>query len=145
MASLSLTEFADRVQRAAVKIREESLNLTKGTSQQILYRVVLTTPIKTGKAKSNWRVSHRNPTRAVIESYGKEVAADMAIMTGLGVIARTQPSQTVVIANNVPYILDLNNGSSSQAPAGFIEDAIMTAQLYVEEHKQDIVKGIFNV
>ncbi len=35
--------------------------------------------------------------------------------------------QTIFMANNLPYIISLNNGSSKQADAGFIDDAILRA------------------
>ena len=43
-----------------------------------------------------------------------------------GKIALRQKRQTVYISNNVAYIGRLNAGSSAQAPAGFVEEAVST-------------------
>lgn len=91
------------------------------------------TPVDTGFARSNWILRAREPQSNLVGSRPKEkggagvddVAADAAVaefVTGyrIGI-------GNVYITNLVPYVPRLNAGSSTQAPAGFVERAILKA------------------
>jgi len=101
--------------------------------------LVFGTPVDKGTARSNWRVSINNPEFGVISAYapgeglgvGESGNALGAINQGLAVIAGRLPGQNIVIANNLPYIVPLNEGSSRQAPAGFVESAVADAAVAV--------------
>ncbi len=41
------------------------------------------------------------------------------------VLATKKPGQKIYITNNLPYIRRLNDGYSKQAPAGFVERAVL--------------------
>lgn len=82
------------------------------------------TPVDTGWARANWVPSIGRPTRGV-EGSRENVTrsrqeAGQARVLGFD-IRRTG---IVYVTNNVPYIEALNDGSSSQAPAGFVETDI---------------------
>jgi len=139
---MSFKRASQFFERAAVKIEQNANNLQKETAKEALYRIVLTTPVKTGKARSNWRVSHGKRTTAVIDTYGAEIAADMAISKGVQKINETPPKTDILLNNNVDYIQELNRGSSTQAPAGFIEAAVVNALAYVEEHAHELLKDV---
>ena len=87
------------------------------------------TPVDTGWARANWFANVGVPTT---ETAGdpEDVAAATAQQqqAGLGsVLAYKLVAGPVFISNNVPYILRLNEGSSKQAPAGFVQKAIQLA------------------
>ena len=86
--------------------------------------LVATTPVDTGWARANWipRIgTPREDTAGSPDSISRgeqeqgvaEVATSYQIEMG-----------PVYITNNVPYIGRLNQGSSQQAPAGFVQAAI---------------------
>lgn len=92
--------------------------------------VVLSTPVDTGRARSNWIVQSQFPSREVRNAYspGKEGAtgstnAQRAIAQARAVINSDQ-SGVIWISNNLSYIDNLNQGSSAQAPAGFVEASV---------------------
>lgn len=97
--------------------------------------LVLGTPVDEGRARSNWLVSVGQPRRDVIEPYspgkglgiGEGSNAQGAINQARAAIAGQKDGQAIYISNNLPYIEPLNNGSSAQAPAGFVEMAINKA------------------
>lgn len=78
------------------------------------------TPVDTGHARANWVPSIGSP-------FGGSVAGtsssehDAGVAAVLGYKLGDGPAW---VTNNVPYILILNDGHSSQQPAGFIERAI---------------------
>lgn len=89
------------------------------------------TPVDTGWARVNWVPTIGSPfsgtagTRKQAESGSIDrstSAAGEASLLGYK-LARGQ----VFISNNVPYIGFLNNGSSKQAPRGFVQRAIQRA------------------
>lgn len=79
------------------------------------------TPVKTGHARANWVPSIGTPH--VAESQG-----DGAHAAGVASILSASPERLAQRgaweSNNVPYINRLNEGSSQQAPANFVQAAI---------------------
>ncbi len=91
------------------------------------------TPVDTGWARSNWLVRMKDrPTSPVGTRPAKkgdagvdEGAAEAAIAEfAAGYVINVG---NVYISNLVPYVPRLNDGSSKQAPAGFVERAILKA------------------
>ena len=84
------------------------------------------TPIDTGWARSNWIPSVGQPVK---DPAGSKLAVTRAPQTAgmQELLAYTREKGKVFISNNVPYIGRLNDGSSDQAPAGFVQRAIVKA------------------
>ena len=118
-----------------VRVVVKSLN---GFTQKLISRLTLNvtanliedTPIDTGWARANWVPSIGSPrrktagTRAAAEN-GKIDHAPQA--AGSAAVAGYKLGPAVFVSNNVPYISDLNDGSSRQAPAAFVQSAILRA------------------
>ncbi len=83
-----------------------------------------------------------------LEAYAPLVGGDMgegsnaaaAMAQGRDVIARAMPEQDIHITNNLDYIVDLNEGSSAQAPAAFVEEAVDAGVKAVNRTKIDTGK-----
>lgn len=78
--------------------------------------LVKTTPVDTGRARSNWLVSLNAPKIEIVEP---GILNDTT-----SILHKYSIDDKVYITNNVPYIRRLNDGYSVQAPAGFVEMAI---------------------
>lgn len=87
--------------------------------------VIVATPVDTGRARANWQVSIGAPATAALES----TDAQGALERNKGIISahRASAGQELYLQNNVAYIERLNQGWSAQAPAGFVEKALITA------------------
>ena len=94
------------------------------------------TPVNTGWARANWipvlgTASGRPAPRPGDHSQTMAAAANLAQQgqAAIAAIATTYRASMgpVTIANNVPYILKLDAGSSKQAPSGFIRRGIVKA------------------
>lgn len=83
-------------------------------------RLVLATPVKDGRARSNWLASIESPRRDQVEIR----SAEETIAEAVGVVDKAPQFPLIYITNNLPYIQRLNEGSSKQAPAAFVETAI---------------------
>mgnify|MGYP003629484545 CR=1 FL=1 len=86
------------------------------------------TPVDTGWARANWIANVATPVTEAVGSAEAPTLAEAAQQASLGsVLGYKLRSGPVFISNNVPYILRLNDGSSKQAPAGFVQRAIQLA------------------
>jgi len=85
------------------------------------------TPLDTGWARANWIPSITAPVDGVDGS--RESISTSKKESGTAKVATSYVLENgpVWISNNVPYILRLNEGTSKQAPAGFVEAAIFRA------------------
>jgi len=79
--------------------------------------VVENTPVKTGHAESNWIPTINAPSKQIIE-LGQSPQKVMDVTRDMDL------TDTIFITNNLPYIKPLNDGSSKQMAAGFVERAI---------------------
>lgn len=117
---LELEGFTDRVVRAL--------------ALEVIADVVEDTPIDTGWARANW-VPFIGPVTAapsVPTREAKVLAVPGAKAAQASAIDRVLQSYTakqgpVTVANSVDYIFRLNEGSSSQAPSGFVQAAFERA------------------
>ena len=75
------------------------------------------TPVDTGRARNSW-IATQNPT-----SFRNSLQAGGS--SGLLSTPSKEKLEQYYITNGVPYIADLNAGSSRQAPARFVEKTIM--------------------
>jgi hypothetical protein len=93
-----------------------------GLALEVHGNLVEATPVDTGHARINWTPTLVAPSR--VEIPGADPGAAVDPVAALG---PASPGDAMVIANNVPYIRRLNEGSSPQAPAGFVEKAVEAA------------------
>jgi hypothetical protein len=90
------------------------------------------TPVDTGWARANWVPAIGNPVTDVDgepPKKGTKTKAGGKAQRGLARVASSYRLRQgpVFISNNVPYIGRLNDGSSVQAPRGFVQAAILKA------------------
>lgn len=124
-------QFASRMRELGSRIVKNVDDGFRATALAIDQTVVLATPVDTGRARSNWRVSAEKNS-GVFEAFAEGKAGStagentqQALDDGAAVIDGLPPdTHTLYISNNLPYIQPLNDGSSAQAPAGFVEQAV---------------------
>ena len=85
-----------------------------GVAVNVQAELVEATPVDTGFAAANWQLTIGEPADGTVDLSGS--VADLA--------GYTIDQGSVFSTNNASYIQRLNAGSSTQAPAGFVELAI---------------------
>lgn len=82
-------------------------------------------PVKTGRARNGFKVSDGIPDESPPQMEGPfDESGQYRIIENRKVIeASKEQEPNFYLTNTVPYVPDLNRGTSSQAPAGFIEMA----------------------
>jgi hypothetical protein len=100
---------------------------------EALRRIVMKTPVDTGRARGNWQVTIAEPAEAQIDVKDKDGTA--VIAAGMAAIADLPPNMVVWISNNLDYIEALEDGHSGQAPQGMVALTIaeLTEMFQVEE------------
>ena len=128
----SLSEFSRRIRVIADNIGKNADVTTRKVALAVDQSVVISTPVDQGPARSNWLVSLNAPDDRVIEAYSPgqggntgDANTQAALAQGERVISGYQSGDEIHITNNLSYIGDLNDGSSRQAPANFVEIAVL--------------------
>lgn len=97
--------------------------LSRRLSSDILSRLVLASPVDTGRFRGNWQMDvgrFIDDELAIEDKSGAiTISRELAKLRG-----SSSPFTIVTIQNNLPYAGRLNDGHSRQAPAGFVEAAI---------------------
>jgi len=131
----SLGDFARRIRIRGRQVEEGVNKIVRKVALVCDRELVLETPVDTGRARSNWQVSLGSPNTSEREPYapGEKLGqsegqnAAGALAQGQERIGARKSEQDIYIQNNVDYIGRLNDGSSAQAPAGFVQAAIARA------------------
>lgn len=127
----NLNIFATQMNQLAGNIQQNERKLLRDVATAIVDKVAETTPIDTGQASSNWitslgaPVQHYNPVPKTAPIGGAGPGVSKAQVRQA--VAPVKGGQSVWIANNVPYIVELNRGSSKQAPRDYVDKAVVTA------------------
>lgn len=147
-----MLQFSRNIRKRGSSIENNSVNLVKKVSKAALRSLVFGTPVDTGKARSNWRVSLGNPTMVEIDAYSpgsklgisERANAQAAISNGIRAINKLrvgakrgtgQAGQAVFITNSVPYLNKLRRGSSKQQPNDWVTTALIEARAAISSTK----------
>jgi hypothetical protein len=118
--------FKTRMKKRASNIIKNADQLVRRCALATDGAVVLATPVDTGRARGNWQMEVNTPF--VGETGRLSTSGQESIEQAKAKAAQYKggtPHAALYITNNVPYIGKLNEGSSAQAPAGFVEQAVM--------------------
>jgi hypothetical protein len=129
--NLSSAGGADKIEKIMLGRTEK---LMKSASIEFFKQVINITPVKTGRARYGWYITVGEPSKEVPDE-GKYKMPDV---TTHSKFTQFTVKDKLYITNNVPYITNLNNGSSKQAPARFVENAAIRVQNAVSK----LVKNI---
>lgn len=142
MAEKTLYHLSLYVNRISRQISDQSAKYVKAAARAVLVDLAKITPVDTSLAVSNWTVGiGYSPVNLIPPhvpgSKGSTAAASRAqtIAYGRQMINMYKSRQVLHISNNIDYITLLNQGSSPQASAGFVERAVMKGNLATKKVK----------
>jgi predicted Holliday junction resolvase-like endonuclease len=121
----SLKDFQRRIKKVADGVETKSNDNIIKMAVIIDQVVTIGTPVDTGHARANWQATIAVETVEVLNETDQSGAG--AIAKARAVIEGRKTEQTIHITNNVKYVPRLNEGSSAQAPAQFVQKAVNTA------------------
>jgi len=121
-----MTDFDAQLEKAyQVKVIQNLEKTVRAVALVVDAELVNMTPVDTGRARSNWNPSLNVPDGTIREPGQKKSIDPIA--------SAYKITDTILISNNLPYIKPLNNGSSKQAPAGFVDAALAKGKRAVKK------------
>lgn len=154
MTSISMGELEIKMKAHAEALQRNVNVLTRNTMRAIINRLARSTPVDTSEAVSNWQVTLGAPAQGVIPPYypgeggnTKALSAAAMLAANRAVIRKfyAADGDTLFLTNNVRQLVFLNQGSSKQAPAGFVEAAVQDGSAYVRSADPIISGSYFDV
>lgn len=132
-----LRDLTKRMNRLASDVSKHGSNAAANATLNMVRELTLRdTPVDTSQALSNWQVTLDTISARFIrphvpgdEGSTRTASANVAYSKARAILRSKKPGQRIFLSNAAPYINRLNEGSSKQAPAGFIERAILLARL----------------
>lgn len=120
--------FRSDMRSATKRIEDAHNKITRAATLDFFSGTIKDTPVDTGRARGNWQTAVGSAPQGVIERDDKGGTAAIA-----EVEAKTPAGagQETFMANNLPYIDELENGSSQQAPSGMVRRNLARVQRIV--------------
>jgi hypothetical protein len=118
--------------RTQIKVIVNSLtrfteNLVKALTLNVTANLREDNPVDTGWSRANWlNAIGRRVTKPIGSKESVDVQAQEATIAKVAA-SYTLNQGVIFISNNVSYIIALNDGTSKQAPRGFVQIAIFRA------------------
>ena len=138
--AITLRRLASNLESLTDQLGEGANELKQKVATAILRDLLENVPVDTTAALSNFQVSLQTPRLSEIGARipGKQGSTREASLAAteteaLRVIAGSSAGEVIYITNTVDYLKYLNDGSSTQAPAGFIERSVLIGRRLVKE------------
>lgn len=110
--TLDLTRFAQKADADMTAVVQK-------VAMEAFKRVIFRTPVDTGRARANWGCTIGKPRTVMqVESTDKSGAATTAAM--VATVQGIKGDGSVFLVNYVPYINELEKGSSQKSPQGMV-------------------------
>lgn len=141
----NLTDLATYMDRVANAVPDFGNQVAKDVANTILSDLTQVTPVDVGEAVSNWQVTLDAPAVSDVPAFAPspkgrvvkgvwvhkvdpvitaQANVPPTVQAGQAEIAKKKPGQVLFITNNAPHIVQLDAGTSDQAPAGFVNRAM---------------------
>jgi hypothetical protein len=101
----------------------------------ILRRLVLGSPVDTGRFRANWQVGVDRLPEGVLGAEGDtfDRGGGQSLSRGMETTGGQFRASTFYIVNNLPYAVPLEYGWSRQAPAGMVRITLAAHRQIIEE------------
>lgn len=104
-------------------------------------KIIMKSPVDTGRFRGNWYPSVNQPTRAVNPDFEDKTGANAIARVAHFVHALGEQFHVYYIANNLPYAWPLEEGWSKQAPEGMVRTTIAEFNRVVQQEAQNVARN----
>lgn len=115
---MSLGSFSIALDKFRVKSEKQAVLACQKIAMEAFKRVILRSPVDTGRFRANWGCSIGSPYSGTNESFDKDGGATAA--KAMQVVNGWNPRTNISLVNNVNYSIALEYGHSKQAPSGMV-------------------------
>ncbi len=113
-------KFGAQIKAFTEKANRRGKAVGRKFALEISRRVIMRTPVDTGHARANWQAEIGAVPSAVIDGVDPSGAGAIAQAGAVALGWDPSTGQSFFLANNLPYIVPLEEGWSKQAPAGMV-------------------------
>ena len=121
-------KFSDQIKKFTDKAERAALYVFRGTSLDIFSKVILRTPVDTGRLRGNWQAS--------LNVSSKDTTESTKLPKPKKTTDKAKITDKLYLINNLPYAPIIEHGASQQAPLGMVKrtvaefDRIVQANAY---------------
>lgn len=129
--------FESRMRKLVGVTQEKMALVMRKTEIDMATRIILKTPVDTGRARANWQPSWGAPaggTLTTVDPNGAETVSNVATAVAAG----DPLASSFFLTNNLPYIIPLEFGWSQQAPNGMVATTIQEFKSIVESNAAEV-------
>jgi hypothetical protein len=116
--------FTVDLSRIVKKAGNNVENTVRKVCIETFAKVILKSPVDTGRFRANWNYSVANYDTNTNESTDTGGGSTVAKVTA-GVAGTRIDGRPLYLVNNLPYSIRLENGYSKQAPAGMVKLSLL--------------------
>lgn len=135
-----LLALSRRIQRIRANVPKEANRIKKEVAEKVATDLIRVTPVDVSEALSNWQVGINAPVAFPIPAIYPGKAGDTesaseaaAIEHAQRVLVDSEPGERLYVSNLTRHIGFLNDGSSRQEPAGFVERAVVLGRVVLRK------------
>ena len=104
-------------------------------------RIIKMTPVDTGRAQCNWNSSIGDPDPTVTEQAVRGGGPALNRLAATVGEFQLSEGKSFYLTNGLPYIEPLNEGTSTQAPKGWIQEAVAQVRIMIPRINRRIARG----
>lgn len=123
--------FAEQIKRFGDGAKRKQTDVLRKVSLDIFSRIIMRTPVDTGRLRGNWQATLDKPANSEIDRLGSGPALGAMTQTVLGAESPTM----FHLSNTLPYAarIEYEGHSKVQAPAGMVRVTLVEFQSIVED------------
>jgi len=130
--------FSDDLAKFEAKTSEKLDLAVRKIALELFSRVILKSPVDTGRFRGNWQVAIGALPNGTLELEDRTGQATISAATAR--TAGVEAGDVIYLTNNLPYAQRLEEGYSQQAPAGMVALTIQEFQAIANEIGLELVR-----
>jgi len=141
----NLLDLAERLEKKSKQLDKAASDLAAFVALELTAELADVTPVDTSKAISNWRIGLGSPVADTVEPHypgvkgsTESMSEDATVIKAKVALKSKKPGQKIYLSNTADYITELDQGSSLQAPAGFVHRACENARDLAKRQKLEL-------
>ena len=124
-------QFVIDLQRFAKRANADVKQAIRKITLEAFKRVILKTPVDTGRARANWSTSTGAPVTFSI--VGEDKSGTATLKKAADGVEAWECTGGIFLSNNLPYIIPLEYGHSNQAPGGMVRITVAEMQAWARQ------------
>ena len=126
----NLAQFNAALAASEKKIKGDFKKFHQQVIAELFRRIVLRTPVDTGRARGNWQIELGGPAQGTLEVVDK--SGDGTVLKEIAKLQDIPPFSLVHISNNLQYISYLEHDKRSpQHPEGMVEISLTEMAMWI--------------